>query len=266
MLGDQQRLQQVISNLLSNAVKFTPKGGKVQVAVERLASSVEIRIADTGQGIEPQFLPRIFERFQQADQATTRRSSGLGLGLAIVKHIVELHGGTVEAFSEGTAKGSTFTVRLPISIAARTAVPTVLEAPTGSIPCPPELNGVRLLIVDDDVDARELLQELFTRCKATVLMADSVSEGLAILKRERPDVLISDIGMPGEDGYALIARVRSLSANEGGRTPAIALTAYARPDDRARVLLAGFQNHLAKPVEPLEILAVVASMISMRDK
>jgi light-regulated signal transduction histidine kinase (bacteriophytochrome)/ActR/RegA family two-component response regulator len=264
VLGDQQRLQQVVSNLLSNALKFTPKHGKVQVAVERLASSVEISVADSGQGIEPDFLPRIFERFQQADAATTRRSSGLGLGLAIVKHIVELHGGTVEAFSAGAAKGSTFTVRLPLSIAARATVPTAVDVPAGSLPCPPELNGVRLLIVDDDVDARELLQELFTRCHASVCVADSVAEGLAALRRERPDVLISDIGMPDEDGYALIARVRALPASEGGRTPAIALTAYARAEDRARVLLAGFQNHLAKPVEPLEILAVVASLVSMR--
>ena len=266
VLGDQQRLQQVVTNLLSNAVKFTPKGGRVHVAVERLASSVEIRVADSGQGVEPHFLPQIFERFRQADSSITRRSSGLGLGLAIVKHIVEMHGGTVFAFSEGSLKGSTFTVRLPLAIATRMTVPTFVEAREGSIPCPPELTGVRLLIVDDDVDARELLAELFSRCGASVSSAESAAEGLARLKADRPDVLISDIGMPGEDGYELISSIRALPRDEGGRTPAVALTAYARHEDRARVILAGFQNHLAKPVEPLEILAIVASLVAMRGK
>ncbi len=266
VLGDQQRLQQVVTNLLSNAVKFTPKGGRVHVAVERLASSVEIRVADSGQGVEPHFLSQIFERFHQVDSSITRRSSGLGLGLAIVKHIVELHGGTVFAFSEGHLKGSTFTVRLPLAIAARVTVPTFVGAREVSIPCPPELTGVRLLIVDDDVDARELLAELFSRCGATVSSAESAAEGLARLQAERPDVVISDIGMPGEDGFELISSIRALPRDEGGRTPAVALTAYARHEDRARVILAGFQNHLAKPVEPLEILAVVASLVAMRGK
>ena len=263
VIGDQQRLQQVVANLLSNAVKFTPKGGRVQVFVERLASSVEVRVADSGEGIGPEFLPHVFERFQQADRGSARRSGGLGLGLAIVRHIVELHGGRVDVYSEGRDRGSTFTIRLPLSIAKRQSVSATLGE-TVALPCPPELDGIRVLIVDDEPDARELLEALFSECKAIVATAASAAEGLRVLDHFRPDVLVSDIGMPGEDGYAFIARVRARPASDGGRTPAIALTAYARPEDRARVLLSGFQSHIAKPVEPLEILALTASLLSMR--
>jgi CheY-like chemotaxis protein/two-component sensor histidine kinase len=263
VIGDAQRLQQVLANLLSNAIKFTPKGGRVQVTVERLASSVEVRVADTGQGIDAAFLPHVFERFQQADRGTTRRSSGLGLGLAIVRHIVELHGGHVDVFSEGKDRGSTFTVRLPLSIAARESVTTASDH-SGVLACPPQLEGVRVLIVDDEADAREFLEALFVECKALVVTAASTEDGLARLKEFKPDVLISDIGMPEQDGYVFIAKARSLPPDLGGRTPAIALTAYARAEDRARVLLSGFQSHLAKPVEPLEILALAASLVSMR--
>ena len=263
VLGDAQRLQQVVTNLLTNAVKFTPKSGRIQVTVERLTSSVEIRVADTGQGIDPDFQAHVFERFMQADRGAARRSGGLGLGLAIVRHIVELHGGQAEVFSEGVGKGSTFTVRLPLSIAKR--APAAAESPSSpSFPCSPELTGIRVLIVDDEPDSRELLAAFFTDCKASVTTAASAAEGLAVLERVRPDVLISDIGMPDEDGYAFIAKVRARPESAGGKTPAIALTAYARAEDRARVLLAGFQSHMAKPVEPVEIVALVSSMISVR--
>ena len=267
VLGDQQRLQQVVTNLLSNAVKFTSKGGKVEVVLERRDSSAEIRVADTGCGISTEFLPHIFERFRQADATATRKSGGLGLGLAIVRHIVELHGGTVEAFSEGQGKGSTFTVRLPVAISHRKAATPVLDSqPQSALPCPPPLDGLRILVVDDELDARELLEALFTECKAVVASASSSAEALALLESFRPDVLVSDIGMPGEDGYALIAKIRQRPADRGGKTPAIALTAYARAEDRARVLLSGFQSHIAKPVEPVEILALVASLASMQTK
>ncbi|ATB29555.1 hybrid sensor histidine kinase/response regulator [Melittangium boletus] len=262
VMGDAHRLQQVVWNLLSNAVKFTPKGGRVQVFIERRDSSVEITVADTGPGISPDFLPHIFERFRQAEGTLTRRAGGLGLGLSIVKQLVEMHGGTVNAFSAGVGKGTTMTVRLPLSVALRREVdvPPSLRNAHGGIQCPPELTGLRVLIVDDEQDTRELLRTLLEGCNVQVSTAATVDECLARLKEERPDVLVSDIGMPGEDGYSLIARLRALSPSEGGRTPTIALTAYARVEDRTRVLLAGFHSHVPKPVEPVELLAVLASL------
>jgi signal transduction histidine kinase/CheY-like chemotaxis protein len=262
VMGDAHRLQQVVWNLLSNAVKFTPKGGRVQVFVERRDSAVEITVADTGPGIAPEFLPHVFEHFRRAEGPLTRRTGGLGLGLSIVKQLVEMHGGTVAAYSEGVGRGATFTVRLPLSVAMRreATLPPSLRHTRPGIPCPPELSGLRVLVVDDEQDTRELLRTLLEECHAQVSTASSVAEGLERLKEERPDVLISDIGMPGEDGFHLISRVRALPPKEGGRTPAVALTAYARVEDRTRVLLAGFHSHVPKPVEPVELLVVLASL------
>ncbi|HZI12021.1 MAG TPA: ATP-binding protein, partial [Myxococcus sp.] len=248
-----------------NAVKFTPKGGRVQVFVERRDSSVEVTVADTGRGIPAEFLPHVFERFRQADASTTRQYGGLGLGLSIVRHLVEMHGGTVSAASEGEGRGATFTVRLPLSVALRRelVLPPASKKPEPlrpSLPCPPQLAGLRVLVVDDEADTREYLRTLIEGCGAGVTVAASAAEGLAALRREKPDLLVSDIGMPDEDGYSFIQKVRALPPSEGGRTPAAALTAYARVEDRARVLMSGFQSHVPKPVEPVELLAVLASM------
>ncbi|HZH04544.1 MAG TPA: ATP-binding protein, partial [Myxococcaceae bacterium] len=265
VMGDPRRVQQIVWNLLSNAVKFTPKGGRVQVLVERGESSVELTVADTGQGIDPTFLPHVFERFRQQEGGTTRGAGGLGLGLAIVRHLVELHGGTVAVQSEGKGQGSTFTVRLPVSVALRrdVEVPLALResARMGAFECPPQLDGVHVLVVDDEEDARELVRTLLEGCRARVTTAASAQEGLTLLHSERPDLLVSDVGMPGEDGYAFIGQVRALGSKQGGETPAVALTAYARAEDRTRVLLAGFSTHVPKPVEPLELLAVLASLV-----
>ena len=271
--GDPDRLQQVFWNLLSNAIKFTPKGGKVQVSLAQVASSVEITVADTGQGIAPEFLPHVFERFEQADSSSTRAHKGLGLGLAIVRHLVELHGGGVRAESAGVGHGSTFRVQLPIALAQPPSAPVRTstdrhEHPTaedtgrrGSLAqLPRALEGISIVAVDDDAEARVLLQRILTHCRATVTVVGSAEEALQAVKDLRPDVLLSDIEMPGEDGYSLIAKVRALRPEEGGNTPAAALTAYARAEDRTRALLAGFQLHVPKPVEPLELVAVVTNL------
>nr|AYM53070.1 sensory box histidine kinase/response regulator [Nannocystis exedens] len=264
VMGDPQRLQQVVWNLLSNAVKFTPRAGRVQVLVERRDSSVEIVVADTGKGIAPEFQPHVFERFRQADGATTRRHGGLGLGLSIVRQLVEMHGGTVSVFSEGEDRGASFTVRIPLAVTLRREIeaPETLrkEAAKQDLNCPPELAGLRVLIVDDERDTREMLAMLLRRCGVEVSLAASAAEALRLIESERPDVLVSDIGMPGEDGYSLLEKVRKLPREAGGSLPAVALTAYARSEDRTRALLAGFNNHVAKPVEPLELLAVIASL------
>jgi PAS domain S-box-containing protein len=262
--GDSDRLQQVVWNLVSNAIKFTPKGGCVQVRLERVNSHVEITVTDTGQGIDSEFVPYVFERFRQADSSSTRVYSGLGLGLAIVRHLVELHGGTVLAYSEGQGKGATFTVKLPLlSI-------LVAAAPGEHSPCtialsmpfnnPPALKGVRVVIVDDEPDSRDLLVAALEQCEAKVFAFASASEALAAVSQLKPDVLVSDIGMPLEDGYSLIRKVRQLSAEQGGQIPAIALTAYARAEDRTRAIASGFQIHIAKPVEPTELATVVANL------
>lgn len=256
--GDPHRLQQVASNLLTNAIKFTPKGGRVQVLVERQDSSAEITVVDTGQGIAKEFLPQVFDRFRQADSTTTRKSSGLGLGLAIVRHLVELHGGTITAHSEGPGRGATFTVKLPLAPAARAHVAAHRET---AIPdCPPELAGLRVLVLDDDQDSREMLKSVLEHCDIDVTTESSAQAALELLTTWQPDMIISDIGMPEMDGFMFIEQLRARPAETGGRIPAVALTAHARMNDRARALYSGFNNHLPKPVEPQELYAVLASL------
>jgi PAS domain S-box-containing protein len=264
VMGDPARLQQVVWNLLNNAIKFTPKGGKVHVSLARVNSHIEICVADTGVGIEPEFLDHVFERFRQADASTTRQYGGLGLGLAIVKHLVELHGGTVQAHSEGEGRGSRFVVHLPLAAVhaddrERREHPRSAQGPALDFRAV-DLSGVKVLVVDDEPDARELLARVLGDCRATVLAAASAVEALKIVSAERPHVLVSDIGMPEVDGYELLRRVRALGEEGGGRIPAIALTAFARSEDRTRALQRGFQVHVAKPVEPAELAATVASV------
>ncbi len=259
-VGDPHRLRQVVWNLLSNAVKFTPEGGRVDVRLRREGASSLIEVEDTGQGIGPDFLPHVFERFRQAEGGTTRRHSGLGLGLAIVKHLVELHGGQVEARSEGEGRGASFTVRLPASQAgAGAGRPEHADGPSEEgLECPSEVKGLRVLVVDDEEDVRELVLSLLDRCEMRVKAVGRASEALEVLVAERPDVLVCDIGMPEEDGYTFIRRVRQLPPESGGRTPAVALTAYSRAEDRMRALLSGYQMHLPKPIQPRELVATLA--------
>ncbi len=257
VMGDPGRLQQIVWNLLANAVKFTPKGGRVHVLVERRDSSIAISVKDTGCGIDPRFLPYVFERFRQAEGSTTRLHGGLGLGLAIVKHLVELHGGTISAASDGAGKGALFVVLLPV---AATRQNPRTSTPDADFDCPQEIRGLRVLVVEDDADTRELLRNILTTCGAAVELAASVSEALAALRRAPPDVLLSDIGMPTEDGYTFIRRVRALPEAEGGRVPAVALTAFARTEDRTAALRAGFRAHVPKPIDIGELLAVIASL------
>jgi PAS domain S-box-containing protein len=262
--GDFDRLQQVVWNLLSNAIKFTPKQGCTQVRLERVNSHVEIIITDTGKGIDSEFVPYVFERFRQADSSSTRVYSGLGLGLAIVRQLVELHGGTVRADSEGEGKGATFTVKLPLIPIRVERHPGERVHPTVDLGVPfdnpPALNGVRVLLVDDEADSREFLVAALEECEAKVFGVASASEALEAVSQFKPDVLVSDIGMPLEDGYSLIRKVRQLSAEQGGEIPAIALTAYARAEDRMKAIASGFQMHISKPVEPAELVTVVASL------
>ena len=266
--GDPVRLQQVVWNLLSNAIKFTPKGGRVQIRLERINSSVEIAVADNGAGITPEFLPYVFDRFRQADQRSTRHHGGLGLGLAITRHLVELHGGSVRAESSGEGQGSTFTVRLPVLPVYKNGVDQRIHTATrDTLPpyaCPERLDGLKVLVVDDEVDAQELLRVAISERGAHVTTAGSVQEALACIEKESPDLLISDIGMPDEDGYELIRRVRAFPAEGGGRVPAIALTAYARAEDRMKALRSGYQMHVPKPVEMGELITVAASLIQRR--
>jgi PAS domain S-box-containing protein len=263
--GDPNRLQQIVSNLLSNAIKFTLRGGKVEVLLERVNSHIEVTVTDTGQGISPEFLPHVFDRFRQADASTTRTHGGLGLGLSIVKQLVELHGGTVRAKSAGEGLGATFTVSLPLTITKHQSQDR--RHPTTSVDRLPgddihvSFEGTKILVVDDESDARNLIERLLTDRNAHVIKADSADAALKLIASERPDVLLSDIGMPNKDGYDLIRALRALSADEGGRTPAIALTAFARSEDRTRAMMAGYQVHLSKPVEPSELIATVASLV-----
>jgi PAS domain S-box-containing protein len=263
--GDPDRLQQVIWNLLSNAVKFTPKGGRVQARLERINSHVEIVVSDTGIGIEPDFLPNVFDRFRQSDGSMTRRHGGLGLGLAIVQQLVELHGGIITVESEGEGQGSTFTVSLPL-LPVRTESrrhgervhPTARSGAHED--CPPKLEGLRVLLVDDEADSREMLNLMLAACGAEVVSAESAVEAFELIQTEKFDIMLSDIGMPEEDGFSLIARIRKLPVERGGHIPALALTAYARAEDRIRALRSGFQMHIAKPVEPSELIVVVANL------
>ena len=263
--GDPDRLQQVVWNLLSNAVKFTPKAGRVQVRLERVNSHIEISVSDTGKGIEPDFLPFVFDRFRQSDGSMTRRHGGLGLGLAIVRQLVELHGGMVSVSSAGEEQGSTFTVSLPLLPVRRepeSAVPRVHpKAENGSFQdCPPELNDLRVLLVDDEADSRDLLSLVLDSCGANVTTVSSAAEALQAINGEKFDALISDIGMPEEDGFSLIGKIRQLADEQGGNIPAIALTAYARAEDRVQALRSGFQMHIAKPVEATELVVAVANL------
>ncbi len=268
--GDFDRLQQIVWNLLSNAIKFTPKDGHVQVGLKQTNSHVEIAIADTGEGINPDFVPYVFERFRQADSSSTRPFNGLGLGLAIVRHLVELHGGTVHAESEGEGRGATFTVKLPsIPVAIEVNNPEQLH-PTVSSGVPfdsaPSLDGLRVIVVDDEVDSREFIIAALEQCGAQVTGVGSAKEAIEAVSQVKADVLVSDIGMPGEDGYSLIRKVRALSAEQGGQIPAVALTAYARAEDRTKAIAQGFQMHIPKPVEPTELATVVASLAGRTKK
>jgi signal transduction histidine kinase len=264
--GDFARLQQIVCNLLSNAIKFTPSGGKVDVCLAHRNEEAEISVSDSGQGIKPEFLPLVFDRFRQEDGSISRRHGGLGLGLAIVRHLVELHAGSVEAFSAGEGKGSRFVVRLPTRLGAArgSAADEVVASPTTSS----MLAGVRLLVVDDEAGARDLIANVLQGYGAEVCLAESGQAALTKLFEQRPHVLVADLGMPGMDGYALIEQVRALDPDFGGQTPAIAVTGYASPLDRLRALQAGYQNHVAKPVEPQELAIVIASLTgrSAQDK
>jgi len=267
VLCDPDRLQQVAWNLVSNAVKFTPRDGRVEVWIGRVGTSLHLRVSDTGQGITRDFLPQVFERFRQAAAGSSRSQSGLGLGLSIVKQLVELHGGTVEADSPGGGQGATFTVTLPIP-------PLLLEvtdtsqagAPIESTPANKAwtqldrtiLKGVRLLIVEDEAESREMLVTAFEQCGAQVSLAASANEAMEVLLRATPDAVVCDIGLPGEDGHEFIRKVRAVEAEKGGRIPALALTAYAGPEDRQKALAAGFDTHVTKPAAPAELVAKIA--------
>ena len=269
--GDPNRLQQVFWNLLSNAIKFTPKDGRVQVLLERVNSHLEVSVIDTGEGIAPEFLPFIFDRFKQADPSTTRRHHGLGLGLAIVKQLVELHGGGVRAKSGGLGKGATFIVNLPLMVLHPPQDSWQREHPRSKpLDVPPlpaiSLSNVAVLVVDDEPDARVVLKRLLESAKASVYLAQSAEDAMQQLLSKPIEVLICDIGMPVEDGYSLIRRIRALDRRDKSEVAAVALTAYARPKDRTEAIRAGFQNHLPKPVEPAELLAVVHSLANPRAK
>jgi CheY-like chemotaxis protein len=265
-MGDKDRLQQIVWNLLTNAVKFTPKGGRVHVVIKRIDSHVAIDVTDNGQGIAPEFLGQVFDRFRQADATTTRRYTGLGLGLSIVKNLTELHGGNVQVASQGLGLGATFTVSLPLqpvrhepeadAEARRNAA--VDKAAIGV-----DLGGVKVLVIDDEEDSVGTIKRILERHGADVRGSYSMEEGLREFAQFAPNVVLSDIGMPEHDGYELIARLRALP---GGRTvPAVALTALARSEDRTRALRAGFQLHVAKPVDFTELVAVVQNLAALRD-
>lgn len=267
--GDSSRLQQIVWNLLSNAIKFTPQGGRVEVGLERADANVQIRVSDTGCGISRDFLPFIFDRFRQADGSSTRSYGGLGLGLAIVRHLVELHGGTVAAESAGEGSGTTFTIRLPLAPAQARASstrrresdsPWLNEETSAHTRQRPSLERVKVLVVDDDPDSLHMLTLTLTEYRAQVHAAASVAEALEVLQWYKPDVLVSDLAMPGEDGYALIAQVRALETASDKQIPAVALTAYVRIEDRARALSAGFNMFVPKPFEPEELITAIANL------
>jgi len=258
--GDPDRLQQVVWNLLSNAVKFTPKGGRVQIQLQRVSSHVELLVSDTGQGIQPDLLPYVFDRLRQGDSSSTRSHGGLGLGLALVRHFVELHGGIVFAESPGEGRGATFVVKLPLMTARPSELAAERTPPTFQRASAQSLVGLRILVVDDDPTAVDLNREILSQAGAEVRGCTSGTDALQILQQWRPAVLVSDIEMPGLDGYALLRQIRALDPDQGGKTPAVALSAYDRPEDRVRSLRAGFNFHVSKPVEPDELTAIVASL------
>jgi signal transduction histidine kinase/ActR/RegA family two-component response regulator len=265
-VGDASRLQQVVWNLFANAIKFTPSGGRIEVKVERAGDNMQIQVSDTGVGIGPDFLPYIFDRFRQADGTTTRQHGGLGLGLAIVRHLVELHGGMITADSAGEGKGATFIIKLPLAPQAATrrrkamSAPQMKELPAESVRPLRSLAKVKVLLVDDDPDTLQILSMMLGESKAMLQIAASVGEALETLQWFRPDVLVSDLAMPGEDGYALIDKVRALDAQNETRTPAVALTSYVRIEDRTRALSAGFNVFVPKPVHPDELITAIASL------
>jgi len=269
--GDPDRLQQLVWNLLSNAIKFTPKGGTVQLSLERVNSHVQITISDTGIGIAPEFLPFVFDRFRQADSTFAREHGGLGLGLAIAKHLAELHGGTIEAASDGIGRGATFTVRLPLRSVKADAVPDgardqpVSDRAAPSLEAAPRLDGIHVLTVDDEPDSLNLLRVVLEAAGARVTGVSSATAALDEIGRDCPDVVIADIGMPGMDGLQLIRTIRQLG--EPARSaPAAALTAYAQAQDRIQSLASGFQMHLVKPIDPLELIVAVAALRDRRPR
>jgi CheY-like chemotaxis protein len=265
--GDPDRLQQAVWNLLSNAVKFTPRGGRVQVRLERVNSSVELVVSDTGIGIRPEFLPHVFERFRQAEVGTTRKTGGLGLGLAIVRHIVEMHGGTVQASSAGEGEGATFRLRLPLMI-VHPQREERRDHPRSEHPGPltrlGDLHGVRVMAVDDEADALTLLRVVLEAAGAEVVTVSSAREALGRLADVRPQALVVDLGMPEVDGFELIEQIRASQDPAVRSVPAAALTAFARSEDRTRVLRSGFEMHLAKPIDPGELVASVSTLVRRR--
>jgi len=261
--ADSARMQQIVWNLLSNAVKFTPRGGKIFVRLEQDGSNARITVRDTGLGIDPEFLPRVFDRFLQADSSTTRSFGGLGLGLAIVRHLVELHGGTIWAESEGAGKGATFSATFPV-IADRMDPHTLGQSGEFLASELVYLDGLRVLLVDDEAEARQILSTVIARRGAEVKACETAAEALEVLMDWRPHVLMSDIAMPDEDGYSLIGKVRSLPKDKGGETPAAALTAYARDEDRERALDAGYQMHIAKPISAGQLVMTIARLVGRR--
>ncbi|HEU4768519.1 MAG TPA: ATP-binding protein [Pyrinomonadaceae bacterium] len=255
--ADSARVQQIVWNLLSNAVKFTPQGGKISIRISQERSQAKVTVTDTGQGIDPEFLPRVFDRFRQADSSTTRSFGGLGLGLAIVRHLVELHGGTVSAESDGAGKGATFTATFPLLTDRAGPVSHAGEIVANEIH---SLEGLRVLLVDDEPEAREIISTVIGRTGAEVKTCISASDALMKLSEWRPDVILSDIAMPEEDGYSFIGKVRSLPREKGGETPAAALSAYARDEDRVQALAAGYQMHIAKPIGASQLVTMVAKL------
>lgn len=270
VIGDLDRLQQIIWNLVSNALKFTPENGRIEISLKQVASHAEIKVSDDGAGISEKFLPYVFERFRQSDASTTRTHGGLGLGLSIVKNLVELHGGTITAESPGEGKGSTFTVRLPLADKHQLIFPptTANESPTetreaktiSAADNAPNLSGLRVLVVDDDADTLEILDIVLKRYGAAVQTAASAADAFEVFRQWKPDILISDLGMPVEDGFTFISKIRALSPDEGGNTPAAALTAYVAETDRLKALAAGYQLHIPKPIDPATLAATVAEM------
>jgi CheY-like chemotaxis protein/two-component sensor histidine kinase len=267
VLGDPTRLQQVVWNLLANAVRFTPPGGRVEVSLRQVDHEAELTVTDSGRGIAPDLLPRVFDRFRQGESGTTRSHGGLGLGLSIARQLVELHGGTIRASSPGECRGATFTVRLPIAASLMGRPPRPLPASHRDDPARAParlLEDVHVLVVDDDVETREVMAVALGREGARVTTAPSVAGAVEAIERGWPDVLVSDIGMPGEDGYDLIRKVRRLEASRGRHIPAIALTAYAAAEDRRRALEAGYEAHVAKPVPATAVAPLIVSLLPPR--